>query len=101
MLTVITRVRLREDGTRQWDQAMHRRVESARDRDGWVSAQLLRGRDDPFERAIVGVWRSVEDWAAWHDDPTFRQTRAQLADLVQGPDETTWFETLEVASTPG
>ena len=23
---------------------------------GWVSAQLLKGSDEPLERAIVGVW---------------------------------------------
>jgi heme-degrading monooxygenase HmoA len=96
MLTIITRVRLRGDATEQWDEAMHRRVEAARDCQGWVAAQVLRGRDDRLARAIVGVWESVEDWAAWHDDPTFRATRQELAGLEDGSGESTWYETLEL-----
>jgi heme-degrading monooxygenase HmoA len=98
MMTIITSVRLMEDGVTEWDNAMHTRVETARERPGWVSVQLLRGVDDPLERAIVGVWRSKEDWAAWHDDETFHQTRQQLAGLEEEPAVSTWFEVVEAAT---
>lgn len=97
MMTIVTSVRLREDGVTEWDSAMHTRVETARERPGWVSAQLLKGVDDPLQRAIVGVWRSKEDWAAWHDDETFQETRQQLAGLEEEPADSTWFEVVEVA----
>lgn len=95
MMTIVTRVRLRDGATEQWDRAMHARVDAARDARGWVSAQLLQGVDDPLERAIVGVWDSKDDWAAWHDDDTFRETREQLSGVEDGPQESTWFEVVE------
>jgi heme-degrading monooxygenase HmoA len=95
MMTIVTRVRLRSGSTDQWDQAMHDRVAAARDAEGWVSTQLLKGVDEPLERAIVGVWNSREDWAAWHDDETFRDTREQLKGVEDGPQESVWFEVVE------
>ncbi|MGH8963799.1 MAG: antibiotic biosynthesis monooxygenase family protein [Actinomycetes bacterium] len=100
MMTIVTKVKLHEVGVDQWDSAMHLRVEAARGRQGWISAQLLKGVDQPLERAIVGVWDSKEDWAAWHHDDTFRATRDQLAGLEDGPTESTWFEVIENPSTP-
>jgi heme-degrading monooxygenase HmoA len=96
MLTIITRVRLRGDASEQWDEVMHRRVEAAKDCRGWVAAQVLKGRDDRLARVIVGVWESVADWAAWHDESTFRATRQELSEVEDGPGESTWYETLEL-----
>jgi heme-degrading monooxygenase HmoA len=95
MMTIITRVKLRAGATEQWDRAMHTRVQAARDAEGWVSAQLLKGVDDQLERVIVGVWDSQEDWAAWHDDETFRETRAELAGVEETPADSAWFEVVE------
>jgi heme-degrading monooxygenase HmoA len=99
MMTIFTKVKLREEGVEQWDNAMHSRVEAARGRQGWISVQLLKGADQPLERAIVGVWDSIEDWDAWHHDETFRETRDKLAGVEDGPTESTWFEVVEYAST--
>jgi heme-degrading monooxygenase HmoA len=98
MMTIVTRLKLHKDGIDQWDSSMHRRVEAARGRPGWISAQLLKGVDQPLERVIIGVWESQEDWAAWHHDETFRATREQLAGLEDGPTESTWFEVVENAA---
>jgi heme-degrading monooxygenase HmoA len=95
MMTIITRVKLREGSTDQWDRAMHTRVGAARGAQGWVSAQLLRGVDEPLERAIVGVWESKEAWAAWHDDETFTGTREQLSGVEEQPQQSVWFEVVE------
>ena len=94
-MTIITRVKLRAGSTEQWDRAMHTRVEAARGAKGWVSAQLLKGVDEPLERAIVGVWESKEAWAGWHDDETFTDTRQQLSGVEERPQESVWFEVVE------
>lgn len=95
MMTIITRVKLREGSTEQWDRAMHTRIEAARSAKGWISAQLLKGVDEALERAIVGVWDSQADWEAWHDDVAFRRTREQLSGLEERPQESVWFEVVE------
>jgi heme-degrading monooxygenase HmoA len=95
MMTIITRVKLRPGSTEQWDYAMHARVVAAREAKGWISAQLLKGVDEPLERAIVGVWDSAEDWASWHDDDAFRETRDQLSGVEEGAQESVWFEVVE------
>ena len=68
MMTVVTTVTLKDEATTQWDRAMHERVRSASDMDGWVAVKLLRDVDEPRRRAIIGTWESREHWAAWHDD---------------------------------
>ena len=95
MMTIITRVKLRAGSTEQWDRAMHTRVEAARSAKGWISAQLLKGVDEPLERAIVGVWDSKAAWAAWHDDDAFTETREQLSGVEERPQESVWFGVIE------
>jgi heme-degrading monooxygenase HmoA len=92
MMTIVTQVTLREDGVEQWEQAMQSRVDAAQDRPGWVAVQLLRPVDQPRTRTIVGTWESREDWAAWHDDEAFRETRTQLEGLQERPSETVWYD---------
>jgi heme-degrading monooxygenase HmoA len=95
MMTIITRVRLRAGSTEQWDRVMDTRVDAARGAKGWISAQLLKGVDEPLERAIVGVWDSKEAWAAWHDDDAFTETREQLSGVEERPQESVWFAVIE------
>lgn len=96
MQTIITRVRLHGDGVEQWDSAIRERLRAAKDHPGWVSAQLLRAEGQPMERAIIGVWESVADWEAWHESSAFRESRELLKSLEDGPNESTWYETLEL-----
>lgn len=95
MQTIITRVRLHEGGVEQWDNAMRERIRAAAGRPGWVSAQLLRADGEPLERTIVGVWESVADWQAWHQSSSFRESRELLDSLEDGPNDSTWYDTLE------
>lgn len=48
---------------------------------------------------IVGVWESVDDWAAWHQEPEFSQTRARLEQLGARSGRTEWFHTTYEART--
>lgn len=98
MMTIVTRVRLQPGSTDQWDRTMHARVEAARGVDGWVSAQLLKGVDEPLERAIIGVWHSKAAWQSWHDDELFAETREQLNGLEDRAQESAWFEVVEDVS---
>ena len=41
---------------------------------------------------IVGTWRTRGDWQAWHADARFQKTRAQLDQLVRGPEEHSWYD---------
>lgn len=95
MMTIITRVKLREGSTEQWDRAMHVRVDAAQGAKGWISAQLLTGVDEPLERVNVGVWESKEDWAAWHHDGTFQRTRQELSRVEERAQESVWFEVVD------
>ena len=95
MMTVVTTVTLKDETSDQWDRAMHERIRAASERDGWVAVQLLREVDEPRRRAIIGTWQSREHWARWHDDETFKETRAELAGLEDGPSTTIWYDVVD------
>jgi heme-degrading monooxygenase HmoA len=92
MMTVISTMKLRGGTEGEWDAAISQRFESAHDRPGWVSGQLLNPVDAPDTRVIVGTWRSREDWEAWHNDPAFLDQRGKLEELLAEPNSVTWFE---------
>ena len=92
MVTIVTEVGLRQGAERKWDEIMRERMSAAKDQPGWVGGQLLRPAGDPGRRVIVGTWRSRDDWHAWHSAPRFQATRAELDELVRGPEEHTWHE---------
>ena len=91
MMTVVTTSRLRPGGEAEWDTAMRARFDSARERPGWISGQLLTSDDESSTRVIVGTWRSREDWEAWHSDPAFLDQRATLQRLEAEPSHVEWF----------
>ena len=95
MMTVITRVELRDGAQAEWDAAMHERLAAAQDQPGWIGGQLLRPLDQHSARVIVGTWASREDWASWHDAEAFRETRQRLEGLQAGAGEMVWHEAIE------
>jgi heme-degrading monooxygenase HmoA len=99
MMTVITTMRLRSDAKRDWDTLISQRFESAHDRPGWVSGQLLTPTDAPDTRVIVGTWRSRDDWEAWHNDPAFLEQRTELEGLDAEQGSSTWYEVVAHADT--
>jgi heme-degrading monooxygenase HmoA len=77
-MTIVTHVRVKEGAEPEWDAAMRERLEAARERPGWVGAQLLMPLDGLSKRIIVGTWQTRADWEAWHGDEAFAETRKRL-----------------------
>jgi heme-degrading monooxygenase HmoA len=101
MVTIVTEISLKEGAEPRWDEVMLGRMAAAREQPGWVGGQLLRPTADPQRRVIVGTWRTREDWHAWHTDPRFQDTRAELDPLVRGSEEHCWHDVvLEVRGEP-
>jgi heme-degrading monooxygenase HmoA len=92
MLTVITRLTIRDGAEQEWDRTMSDRMRAVESQDGWIGGQLLRPLDEPAARVIVGTWESREHWEAWHGEEAFRETRERLEGLQGGPGEITWHE---------
>jgi heme-degrading monooxygenase HmoA len=92
MMTIVTRLKLKEGKEPEWDAAMRERLSAAHDQDGWIAGQLLIPLDVVSERVIVGTWQTRAHWEAWHADPAFAETRKQLEGLEAGPAETWWHE---------
>lgn len=95
MMTVITRVTLKQGSEPEWDAVMHERLAAAKARRGWVGGQLLMPIGTFDQRMIVGTWETRADWEAWHEDEAFRATRERLERLQVEGSETTWHEVLE------
>ena len=92
MMTIVTRVTLREGCEPKWDAAMKARMESARNQPGWVGGQLAIPLGGPNSRIIIGTWQTRADWEAWHADPKFQETREQLKGLEERSSEEWWHE---------
>ena len=92
MLTVITRLTLKDGAEEEWDTTMSDRMQAARDQAGWIGGQLLKPLDDTNTRVIVGTWETRAHWEDWHNEAAFRATRERLEGLQTGPAEVTWHE---------
>ena len=71
MMTIVTRVKLKEGSEPEWDAALRERLAAAKDQPGWIGGQLLMPLDTLNERVIIGTWQSRADWEAWHADEAF------------------------------
>lgn len=96
-MTVITRVTLEEGREPEWDAAMKDRMRTAESVDGWVAGQILIPLEALNERVIVGVWETRAAWEAWHNDPTFQQTRDRLDATGAEEGGSIWYETMYAA----
>jgi heme-degrading monooxygenase HmoA len=94
MMTIVTRVILREGAEPEWDAVMRKRLEAARDQPGWVGGQLVIPLDGLSHRIVIGTWQTRADWEAWHGDPTFQETRRRLEGLEAGQSEQWWHEVI-------
>jgi heme-degrading monooxygenase HmoA len=92
MVTVITKLRVRDGREAEWDEVFGKRAAAAREQKGFEFVQLCRPNGSPRDRVIVGTWQTYEDWASWHDDPEFERTRAELEDVEAGSGESQWYE---------
>jgi heme-degrading monooxygenase HmoA len=94
MVTVVTRVNIREGSEPEWDAVMRDRMGNARARAGWIRGQILMPLDSLNQRVIIGTWETRADWEAWHADESFVETRRGLEGMQAQPDETWWHEVL-------
>lgn len=94
MMTVITEIQLDPEIVQDWDSTMEARLRAAEGCEGWIGGQILRALDEPERRVIVGVWESRADWAVWHEEPAFQETRARLEELGARSGVTRWYESL-------
>jgi heme-degrading monooxygenase HmoA len=92
MVTVVTRVRIKDGQESEWDAAFSERARAARDQAGFHFVQLCRPEDAPSERVIVGTWETRENWAAWHDHEAFVETRRRLEEVDEAREGTQWYE---------
>ena len=92
MVTVVTRVRIKDGRDPEWDDVFAKRVEAARDQHGFEFVQLCRPNGAPSDRVIVGTWKNYDDWKSWHDDPAFLETRQDLEEIDQESEASQWFE---------
>ena len=94
MMTIVTRVTLKEGSEPTWDAAMKERLESAKSQHGWIGGQLVMPLDGLNSRVIIGTWDTRADWEAWHTDPKFQETRKQLQGLESKSSEEWWHEVI-------
>jgi len=94
VVTVVTYVTLREGTEPEWDARMRERMESAKERPGWIGGQVLIPFEALNERVIIGTWDTRAHWEAWHADETFVQTREKLDGMQTAPDRSQWHEVI-------
>jgi heme-degrading monooxygenase HmoA len=94
MMTIVSKVTLKDGAEPEWDEVMRERMEAAKDQPGWLGAQLLMPIGALNQRVIVGGWESRADWEAWHADEAFQETRRQLDGLESGRGEQSWHEVI-------
>jgi heme-degrading monooxygenase HmoA len=92
MVTVVTRVRIKNGREAEWDDVFAKRVQAARDQPGFEFVQLCRPDGSPGERVIVGTWQTQGDWNSWHHDPAFLETRKELEEIDQESTQSDWYE---------
>ena len=100
MMTIITRVTLKEGSEPTWDTAMRERMTAARDQPGWIGGQIMIPLDGPNRRVIIGTWQTRAHWEAWHSDPKFTATRRKIDGLEAGTREEWWHEVIEDIRNP-
>jgi heme-degrading monooxygenase HmoA len=100
MMTIVTRVTLKEGAEPQWDAAMRERMIAARDQAGWIGGQIAIPLDSPNRRVIIGTWQTRAHWEAWHTDPAFTTTRRRIDGLEEDAREEWWHEVIEDIRRP-
>jgi len=100
MMTIVTRVTLRQGAEPEWDKAMRERMTAAREQPGWVGGQILIPLDGLDRRVIIGTWQSRAHWETWHNDDAFAATRRRIAGLEAQPHDDEWHEVVEEIRRP-
>ena len=94
MMMITTYVTLKEGAEPEWDATMRERLAAARNQPGWIAGQLLMPLEALNTRIIVGSWETRAAWEAWHNDPTFLETRRRMEGLEATPGQHVWHEVI-------
>jgi len=94
MMTIVTRVTLKEGTEPEWDSVMRERLSAAKNQPGWIGGQLLIPLDGLNKRVIIGTWETRAAWETWHTDETFAETRKRLEGLEAESSEHWWHEVI-------
>jgi len=78
MKTVITETTVVPGKEKNWDDAFTERARAAASQPGLIGLSLLIPFDDQQKRVVVGIWKSEEDCARWHETEAFQRTRKSI-----------------------
>jgi heme-degrading monooxygenase HmoA len=92
MVTVVTRVRIKDGREAEWDAVFEQRVQGVRGQPGFVFVQLCQPEGKPSDRVIVGTWETRANWESWHHDDAFLETRRQLEEVDDEQQSSEWWE---------
>ena len=94
MVTVVTRVRIKDGREAEWDEVFADRVQAAREQPGFVFVQLCHPEGAGSERVVVGTWQTRENWQSGHTDEAFLETRRQLEEVDDEKESSEWYNVL-------
>jgi heme-degrading monooxygenase HmoA len=94
MMTIVSRVRIKEGDEPTWDDVFRERASAAREQPGFVSVQLAIPLDAPDERVVIGSWQTRADWEAWHNHDAFVETRKRLEAVEEEKAQERWHEVI-------
>ena len=92
MMTIVTRVTLKEGQEPAWDVAFRERIDAAKEQPGWIAVQLSIPMDAMEQRVVIGTWQTRADWEAWHTSEAFERTREVMDTAEEGAHEEWWHE---------
>jgi heme-degrading monooxygenase HmoA len=92
MMTIVTRVTLKEGSRPECDAAMCERLDAARNQPGWIGGQLLIPLIRLDKGTIIRAWETRAAWEGWHRDPNFAETGKRLEGLEADACEHWWHE---------
>lgn len=98
MMTVITEITIHPGQEPRWDDAFNQRFKDAPNQPGWLGVELLIPIDAPNHRVVVGTWRSIDDWEAWHETSEFQRTRAIMDSVEQESGPERWYDVVDRAT---
>jgi heme-degrading monooxygenase HmoA len=92
MKTVITETTVKAGQEQVWNEVYRRRLEDARRQPGFVGMELLIPEGEPNRRLVVGTWRSKDDWSAWHQTESFKQSRDAMNAATSDDGTPSWYD---------
>jgi heme-degrading monooxygenase HmoA len=97
---VIGRVPVPPAVSEVWEEAFHRRVQTAKRHKGWRGVDLCVPTDDASSRIILGKWASMVDYDAWARSPDYLRSVEEMQNLQAGAPNTEWCSVVWSEAAP-